>query len=664
MNESKYRPEVDGLRCIAVMSVILYHAGLPWLRGGFIGVDIFFVISGYLITKIVYTELLSGQFSFTKFYERRVRRIFPALALTLVATTAAGWLILTPAQYKEFGQSLAACMLFLSNLYFYLRTGYFAQQSEELPLLHTWSLSVEEQFYVVFPILLLVLLKWAPRWTRSVIAIVLLGSLSLCVYRQFHLQQDLNFFDTSSRAWELLVGAWLGLSEVDRRTKIQQWPPTIRQAMAVLGLILVLGPVMVFDPAGNHPGWQMLLPVTGTAMILGFATQGTWVARGLSWRPVVGIGLISYSAYLWHQPILALALHAVERQMAPYLTAGLIVLTLAVAYLSWRFVETPFRTRSVVSRRAVWWFMGSGTALLVACGGALHLSAGVPSRFGERPALLASSAQPSPMRKQCHTDGLNYLKPAQACRYLVSQPVRWATLGDSHTVELAYALAEELKATGKGGVLHLSNSGCQPALDFESAVPGCSAWLKEALATLEADTQIDQVVLLWRHSFYLFGDQRQRYPAIPDEHPNFLPSLPAEAARTQYLLSLQHIVARLLAAGKTVWLLDPVPELQRSVEYNIYAPKLQREPDLQALGLPMAYYRQRNAYILDGLTNFPAHPRLHRLETASLYCPTSTCLAMKGDQALYFDDNHLSVIGAKPLADYLLKFSVTPGVGP
>lgn len=664
MSDSKYRPEVDGLRCIAVMSVILYHAGLPWLRGGFVGVDVFFVISGYLITKIVYAELLSRQFSFAKFYERRVRRIFPALALMLVVSTAAGWVLLTPAQYKEFGQSLTACLLFLSNVYFYLRTGYFARQSEELPLLHTWSLSVEEQFYVVFPIMLLVLTKWAPRWTRSVIMAVLLGSLGLCIYRQAQLLQNLNFFDTSSRAWELLVGAWLGVAEVERRISAKSLPRSICQLLAAIGLTLVLGSVLCFDPTGNHPGWQMLLPVVGTALVLAFGTQGTWVASGLSLRPVVGIGLISYSAYLWHQPLLALSLHAAGGHLAPHLTAGLILLTLVVAYFSWRFVETPFRIRSVVSSRSIWWFMGSGTALLVAFGGALHVSAGIPSRFGERQALQASSAMPSPMRKQCHTEGLNYLKPAQACRYLDGQSVRWATLGDSHTVELAYALAEELKASGQGGVLHLSNSGCQPALDFESAVPGCSAWLKEALTVLEADTQIDQVVLLWRHSFYLFGDQRLQYPMVPQERPNFLPNLAAEAARDQYLQSLQHIVSRLLAAGKTVWLLDPVPELQRSVEYNIYAPKLQADASLQAQGLPLTYYRQRHAYMLEGLSKFPEHPHLHRLDTARLYCPTAGCLAMDGNQALYFDDNHLSVIGAKRLADHLLKSGATPGAKP
>lgn len=664
MSDSKYRPEVDGLRCIAVMSVILYHAGLPWLRGGFIGVDIFFVISGYLITKIVYTELLSGQFSFAKFYERRVRRIFPALALMLVVTTAAGWMVLTPAQYKEFGQSLAACLLFLSNVYFYLKTGYFARQSEELPLLHTWSLSVEEQFYVVFPILLLVLCKWAPRWTRAVITVVLVGSLGLCIYRQFHLQQNLNFFDTSSRAWELLVGAWLGLAEVDRRTRFQDLPLSFRQALATLGICLVLGSALLIDPTGNHPGWQMLLPVIGTAMVLGFGTQGTWVAQALSWRPVVGIGLISYSAYLWHQPILALALHASGGHLAPHFTAGLILLTLAVAYLSWRVIETPFRTRSQVSSRTIWWFMGAGTAVLVGIGGVLHLGSGIPSRFGELQAIQSSSASPSPLRKQCHTEGLNYLKPAQACRYLDNRSVHWATLGDSHTVELAYALAEQLKAAGQGGVLHLSNSGCQPALDFESAVPGCSAWLKEALATLESDTQVTQVVLLWRHSFYLFGDQRLQYPLLPQEHPNFLPKLTADAARAQYLISFQHVVARLLAAGKTVWLLDPVPELQRSVEYNIYAPAMRSDPALQALGLPLSYYQLRHAFMLDGLAKFPAHSRLHRVSTANLYCPHETCLAMDRNQALYFDDNHLSVAGARRLADHLLSAASATGGTP
>jgi hypothetical protein len=210
-----YRPEIDGLRCIAVLSVILYHAGLPGFRGGFVGVDIFFVISGFLITGIVHGELRRGTFSLRGFYERRLRRIFPALALMLAVTAAVAWFVLTPGQYKAFGQSLVACVAFLSNIYFYFRTDYFAPQAEELPLLHTWSLAVEEQFYLVFPALLWAAMRWSPKRVLAIVAAMAAASLALCLYRQAAGSDALNFFDAASRAWQLAAGALLAIAIAD-----------------------------------------------------------------------------------------------------------------------------------------------------------------------------------------------------------------------------------------------------------------------------------------------------------------------------------------------------------------------------------------------------------------------------------------------------------------
>ncbi len=650
-----YRPEIDGLRCIAVLSVILYHAGLPGFRGGFVGVDIFFVISGFLITGIVHGELRRGTFSLRGFYERRLRRIFPALALMLAVTAAVAWFVLTPGQYKAFGQSLVACVAFLSNIYFYFRTDYFAPQAEELPLLHTWSLAVEEQFYLVFPALLWAAMRWSPKRVLAIVAAMAAASLALCLYRQAAGSDALNFFDAASRAWQLAAGALLAIAIADVGPGGRHLPRATREMLAWSGLALVLAPIFTFDPRGAQVGWQLLVPVAGTVLLLWVATPDTVAGRVLSSRPAVAIGLVSYSAYLWHQPLFALAVVRGGGHPSWPVVFSLIALTMLLAWLSWRFVETPFRDRKAISVRTVWaaFFVGSG--LLAAVGLALHFSGGIPARFDARQNAEMASGASSPFREACHAEGVDYLKPREACRLLDDRTVNWAVLGDSHGVELSYALALELRARGEGGVLQLTSSGCQPALGFESTVPGCSSWLREALDTLVADSAITHVALVWRHSFYLFGDHRPFYPALPDEAPNFLAGVPSTAARSRYTSSLDAVVARLQAAGKQVLLIDPVPELPKPAEYYVFSPALRDRPLERGLAAPLSHYEGRNAYILAALGRIVAGRGVTRVPTAELYCPDTRCRVLEDDSLLYFDDNHLSVAGAQRLARRLVE---------
>lgn len=658
-----YRAEIDGLRCIAVLSVILYHGGIPGFRGGFVGVDIFFVISGFLITGIVQGEIRRGTFSLRGFYERRVRRIFPALALMLAVTVAVAWFVLTPGQYKAFGQSLVACVIFLSNIYFYLRTDYFAPQAEELPLLHTWSLSVEEQFYLVFPALLLVAMRWFPKRVLIVVAAVAAASLALCLYRQWTGRDALNFFDATSRAWQLAAGAMLAVWMASRDGDSRAASRALREALSLLGLACVLVPVFAFDPRGAQIGWQLMIPVAGAVLVLWFARPDTFAGRLLSSRLPVGIGLISYSAYLWHQPLFALTVVRLGGHPSPTVVLCLIAITLLLAYLSWRFVETPFRDRTAMSSRTVWTIFIAASSLLAVAGLALHMSGGVPSRFEAGQNAEMESAAPSPFRKTCHAEGVDYLKPVNACRFLDKSPVRWAVLGDSHGVELAYALALELQDRGRGGVLQLTSSGCQPALTFESTVPGCSAWLREALDVLVADREITDVVIVWRHSFYLFGEHRPTYPVAPNGPPNFLSGMSPNDARARYVASLDAIVSRLLSAGKRVSLLDPVPELPKPAEYYVFAPAVRETGAGSAIAGSTAYYERRHGYILSALGRIATEQNVLRVPTSDLYCTEGQCLARQDGVTLYFDDNHLSVAGARRLAARIVEQAPDAGTG-
>lgn len=294
-----YRPEIDGLRAIAVTAVILFHGQVLPVPGGFAGVDVFFVLSGYLITAILLREVEAGEYSLWRFYERRTRRILPALAVVLLATSLAAWALMIPSQLEAYSETLLAVVLFISNLLFAANSGYFSPILEEAPLLHTWSLSVEEQFYLVFPLMLAATLRRAPRALPYVIAGMALASLAIAEWG-WRNEPDINFFFTLSRFWELLAGSAAAL--ILRRRKLAP-----QGGLAALGLAMILGAMVWQDGATPYPSIHTLLPVGGTVLLVLFAQAGTLVARILSTRGMVAVGLISYSAYLWHQPLFAFA---------------------------------------------------------------------------------------------------------------------------------------------------------------------------------------------------------------------------------------------------------------------------------------------------------------------------------------------------------------------
>jgi peptidoglycan/LPS O-acetylase OafA/YrhL len=333
-----YRREIDGLRAVAVVPVILFHAHAPWLPGGFIGVDIFFVISGFLITSILAEDLEKGRYNLGRFYERRVRRILPALYLVVLATLPWAFALMLPARIEDFSASLGAMVVFLSNFFFLSQVGYFSPDAELQPLLHTWSLAVEEQYYLLFPPLLALLWRRGRGWTMAVLALLAGASFLVSMWGAVE-NPGRNFYFTGSRAWELLAGALAAL--VVRRGTVRG-----NDLLAGAGLAATLGAILFWVPGTAAPGAWMLVPVAGTVLVLLYAQSGTWAARLLSLPGFVGIGLISYSAYLWHQPLFALArLHFVGDPSVAFMGA-LIVATLGLAWATWAMVEQPFRRRT------------------------------------------------------------------------------------------------------------------------------------------------------------------------------------------------------------------------------------------------------------------------------------------------------------------------------
>lgn len=368
-----YRPEIDGLRAIAVTPVVLFHSGVAGFAGGFVGVDIFFVISGYLITSILLTEITEGKFSLVNFYERRARRIFPVLFFMSMVTIPLAWFIMIPNELEDFGQSLVAMGLFLSNAYFYLKIDYFSGAAENLPLLHMWSLAVEEQFYLFFPLLLTAIWKFK---SYRLIAIIfsIIAAVSFFASDIISSRDAMaGFFLTPYRIWELLVGSlcalFLAVQTVNSSSRAN--------ILAAIGLGLITFSIFWLDKGFPFPGRYALPVVIGTALLILFCQKDGFVTRLLSHRWFVLIGLTSYSVYVWHFPLIAFARLHFDNDLPHALLPVLGLLSFPIGWLSWRYLERPFRDKKTFRRHHIFLMTAIGTAIIFTIGLTLHLSKGI-----------------------------------------------------------------------------------------------------------------------------------------------------------------------------------------------------------------------------------------------------------------------------------------------
>lgn len=350
----KYRPEIDGLRALAVIPVILFHAGFGLFSGGFIGVDVFFVISGYLITTILVADIENNRFDLLNFYDRRARRILPALFFVMLLCVPVAWVLMLPEPLENFGQSVVSTVLFSNNILLWLTSGYWDLLSEFKPLLHTWSLAVEEQFYIVFPVLLFFAWRFGVRFVVVAIGVIALTSLLLSemIWRNIDTLKSFgwenasagSFYLAPTRAWELLAGAIAAFH-------IRKQGVKSVNTLSLLGLMAILFSVMVYDRATPFPGIYGLLPVLGTVLLVLYGGKDTVVAKILSTKIFVGLGLISYSAYLWHQPLFAFARTYSVTEPSTLTYSIVILLSIGMAYVSWRYIEIPFRGKAKVGGR-------------------------------------------------------------------------------------------------------------------------------------------------------------------------------------------------------------------------------------------------------------------------------------------------------------------------
>lgn len=637
-----YRADIDGLRAIAVGAVVLHHALPHVLEGGFIGVDIFFVISGYLITQILLGDLQAGRFSLARFYARRIRRIFPALALVLAATLAFGWFALLAEEYRSLGKHVVFGAGFAANFAYWAEVSYFDAAAASKPLLHLWSLGIEEQFYILWPLLLAALFAY-PRELNLAILLVAVPSFMLGVMFSYEYPAA-GFYAPWARAWELAVGAMLALAQWEARTKPSRaLRPRAADALSLAGLGAIVFALFWLTPSAVFPGLWALAPVLGSAALIA-AGPGAAVNRLLlSQRGLVGLGLISYPLYLWHWPLLSYGRIVTSGALEPLLALAAVALAVVLAAATTRYLERPVRQHA--GAVAVW-----GPLLAVVSvaglGAMIWASAGLP----DRPAIAGYRDNRLDLIKTPATDA-DCLKALGApaiidfCRYADGGHAQTiAIIGDSHAHVSFPGLARLAGEQGLNTLL-LANNACPPLLGAPTGETAellaiCKAKIEQIIGSVAQRRDVDLVFISTRGPVYVTGSE----PVITD------PVVLTYRISYQALRAgLQASVQALTQAGKRVVYITENPELGHQADAC----------QLRPLGLNLRdcrpYRDQVEARQKPYLAAIDNIPGLAIAPVIDAFCPEARCLVSYRGFLLYADDDHLSVAGSHFLAQRVLR---------
>ena len=666
-SKSPYRAEVDGLRAIAVVSVLLYHAkfllpGGDWFEGGYVGVDMFFVISGYLITRIVLSELRErGSFSFLNFYERRARRILPMLLVVILASIPFAWQVLLPPDFAEYAGSILASLLFGSNFFFYYNTTEYGAASSLLtPFLHTWSLGIEEQFYLVFPLAVAIAFRHFRKRLLHMLLALALSSLLFSELMEAR-NPDLNFYLPFGRFWELLTGSLLAYRELHQRGRCDGFATRLLPAM---GLLFIAYSIVSFDGGTPHPSLHTLVPVLGTALVIGFSSNGDPVGRVLGSKPFVWIGLISYSMYLWHYPIFAFS-RIGWGEPGNLDKAVWILLTISLSVASYLLVEKPFRRAGVVSRRGLVAAFSSGFCGLAALGA---LSVGTNGFEDRVPAFLSGVDTSVPIWKSRSVDGdMCYDRVEGFCaNQSGGGGVTVYAFGDSHFSSLSEALHQAL--ADEFNYVEANMVGCPFVLGVNRITNGeidnCSdAYQRRRLRSV-SDPSRAVLVLGGRLPLYLsrtWFDNEEGGRERPDlAWPRRFESLDG----AEFGDKLVETYRELLDEGHHVVLVYPIPGVGVNVPANLFTrtrgmgpAEVERLLADSPLTTSADVYRRRSKESFE-LLDRVSHPNLHRVHPHRLFCDFQAegrCATHDPGGVYYFDDDHPSAYGSKLISDLIYR---------
>ena len=648
-----YRPDLDGLRGIAVISVVLFHVFPSLVTGGFIGVDIFFVISGFLISGIMYKGIDSGSFRFSTFYANRIKRIFPALITVMLSCYLFGWFALLPDEFQALGKEMFGGAGFFANLLFWNETGYFDSAAFTKPLLHLWSLGVEEQFYFAWPILLI--LFW--KRTRLLRLILLLGVLSFAVNLSYlHYDVSGSFYSPVSRFWELLAGAllaWLTRDNILAEWRGQFSAPSTLHILSLTGLALLLAPVFLFNQDRiQFPGWWAVFPVAGAWMAIQ-AGPSAWGNRViLSSRILVWIGLISYPLYLWHWPILSLARIILEQEPSTPVRVIIVATSIFLAWLTWRLIEIPIRFgRKNRSKIIILCVLMTFLGLI---GHNTDIRDGLAFRLKNRISVSYESAQDQTVYPDC---GLTGSKAPEFCSRSTTQtPPRYAILGDSHAKHLFPGLAARDGAQG----WELLGNRCPPLTGINNSQAGgltdCPQRTERIVHYLAASKSIGTVLLGFFPDYMLdsnFGADR-KYDHWAQRVRLSSPHYPGASKQELFFHGLDNTISALEQAGKHVIIVIDVPQLPFFPRDCIRRPLFNIAPVCHLATDTVLQRQQPLRVILQRLQ--ARHPALRQFDSVKAFCDQKSCHIMSNGMMYYHDSDHLNAQGSAYFARAFLDW--------
>ena len=672
LSHPSYRPDIDGLRAVAVLSVVGFHAFPMWMRGGFIGVDIFFVISGFLISSVIFESLERGTFSFAEFYARRIRRIFPALVLVLAACYVMGWFALLPAEYAQLGKHIAAGAGFISNIVFWGEAGYFDNAAETKPLLHLWSLGIEEQFYIVWP--LLVWAAWRRRLNLLTLAVVLVFLSFALNVREVGRDAVATFYAPHTRVWELLCGsvlAWLALYGKGLGAGLRRWIDgwlvrivyrqpaeadgrTLSSVLALVGGGLLAWGFWRISKEVAFPGVWALVPVLGAVAIIA-AGPRAWVNRVvLSNRVAVWFGLISYPLYLWHWPLLSLARIVEGGVPGRTIRIGAVVLSVLLAWLTYRWLERPMRTAVRGRLKVV-----ALVALMVVVGYTgynAYQRDGLPFRLKQMRQVAELLSRPPPgsgeemIWCQERFPELSRLLPevTGGCALSAPSAPTVAFIGDSHA---GHYLVDGIEQVFHDDVLMgMGYVRCLPFAHAEFMTGGCQQAFSGVLDFLENQPSIKMVIIAGYWSYLMAGD-------IEAQGDNWrILRQPTAAQIASFKDNATQFLSRVLASGKRVILLRDVPDLGFDVRqcFDVRPLRLTPTQRVRDCWIDEGAYRQRVRRVEQALDELLAQlPAVETFDPRPLLCRDGRCHASDGQLPYYFDGDHLNPHGARMVLNAL-----------
>lgn len=650
-----YRSEVDGLRAIAVLAVIFFHLGLGAFPGGFVGVDVFFVISGYLITSILYRDILSDQFTFADFYKRRFRRIIPAMLAMVLITTIASLLILDYESLTNYFKSTAANILFLSNVFFYFDSGYFSAGAETKPLLHTWSLAIEEQYYFFFPFLLLLVVKFGKKHKQSalkvgtVLFVLMIASFIVNVVG-INYSLSGTFYLLPFRAWELVLGGILAVPFIKPCHNVRT-----NNALAVLGCLFIVIAVCFYSEETLFPGFAAALPALG-AMLIIYSTKhkNTLVYRLLSHKLLVSIGLISYSLYLWHWPIIVLYSKYSIVELTLSEQAALLILIFIVSLLAYYLVEKPLRHAQFMQRGRNCIAAFALVLITVLASSSYVVSQnGLMSRYSSHLSSFELEGDTSwRLYGECQTRiNLPNKNSAPCVVGDDKEEPSFILWGDSHARSLAAGVSFQAKKKHQSGYV-TTRSACPPLLNVDrQGEQACFDFNQKVITFIEQNKSVETVILSARWALSSTGERYAREPGEPVKLVNLLnPSLNNNPLIFE--ASLFNTVALLNELGRKVIIVSGIPEIGYDVK-SAYAIKGMFGKNIDALITPsLREYQDRNNAVEAVLTELEQLKNVSVVHPHMALCDKVTCKVTHDNYALYRDDDHLSTYGSL----YVAKF--------